>query len=316
MQIVFYHEGILPVKKYGGTERIIVWLIQALTKLGVQCTLIAHKGSSVPEAKIIVRDPSLDWRQQIPQKADLVHLFHTTLEELPCPRIITIEGNGQPQETFHQNTVFISQNHAQRHGSQVYVYNGINFDEYPLSTQQRNGFAFLAKARWPVKNLSGARKAAAKANARIDICGGWGIPTRWKERFHGMVNNQDKIRLLSKTSALLFPVRWHEPFGIAMVEAMAVGTPVIGSCYGSLPEVIGSDRGFVAKNQKMLNDIAKEFKPLNPAKVRESACSIFNHHLMAEKYLHFYDIIVKGQVLHKNMPQTVSHQHPEELLEF
>jgi glycosyltransferase involved in cell wall biosynthesis len=38
--------------------------------------------------------------------------------------------------------------------------------------------------------------------------------------------------------ALLFPIDWPEPFGLAMIEAMACGTPVIAYPMGSVPEVV------------------------------------------------------------------------------
>jgi glycosyltransferase involved in cell wall biosynthesis len=39
-------------------------------------------------------------------------------------------------------------------------------------------------------------------------------------------------------AALLFPIRWPEPFGLVMAEALACGTPVIALRDGSVPEVI------------------------------------------------------------------------------
>jgi glycosyltransferase involved in cell wall biosynthesis len=47
-----------------------------------------------------------------------------------------------------------------------------------------------------------------------------------------------KVDLLARSLALLFPIRWEEPFGMVMVEAMACGTPVIANRRGSVPEVV------------------------------------------------------------------------------
>jgi glycosyltransferase involved in cell wall biosynthesis len=56
--------------------------------------------------------------------------------------------------------------------------------------------------------------------------------------FVGEVNDRDKKNFLGNALALLFPVDWHEPFGLVMIEAMACGTPVLGFRCGSVPEVI------------------------------------------------------------------------------
>ena len=45
-------------------------------------------------------------------------------------------------------------------------------------------------------------------------------------------------RLLTEARCLIMPIRWHEPFGRVMAEAMASGTPVVGLRRGSVPEVV------------------------------------------------------------------------------
>jgi glycosyltransferase involved in cell wall biosynthesis len=45
-------------------------------------------------------------------------------------------------------------------------------------------------------------------------------------------------QLISKAKALIFPSKWHEPFGRTIVEAFAHGTPVIGSAMGGITELI------------------------------------------------------------------------------
>lgn len=65
-------------------------------------------------------------------------------------------------------------------------------------------------------------------------------------RWIGPVNDRQKQDLLAQASALLFPIRWDEPFGIVMVEALACGCPVIATRRASVPEVIEHGRtGFL-----------------------------------------------------------------------
>src|SRR5690606_25353996 len=115
-----------------------------------------------------------------------------------------------------------------------------------------NDFLFLAKASWSVKNLKSCTRVARKLHKKLHIAGGRYI---WPSRFiksHGMVGGTEKLQIINTCNALLFPVRWHEPFGIAIIEAMACGLPVIGSCYGSLPELIQSDSGKIVQSEKEL----------------------------------------------------------------
>jgi glycosyltransferase involved in cell wall biosynthesis len=56
--------------------------------------------------------------------------------------------------------------------------------------------------------------------------------------FIGEVSDSEKCELLGKAYAFIFPIDWPEPFGLAMIEAMACGTPVIARRRGSVPEVV------------------------------------------------------------------------------
>ena len=56
--------------------------------------------------------------------------------------------------------------------------------------------------------------------------------------WHENVVGEQKQQLLAKARAMLFPILWEEPFGIAMVEAMMSGTPVISMARGAAPEIV------------------------------------------------------------------------------
>ncbi|HMM41797.1 MAG TPA: glycosyltransferase family 4 protein [Thermomicrobiales bacterium] len=64
--------------------------------------------------------------------------------------------------------------------------------------------------------------------------------------FIGEVDDRQKAELLSGAAALIFPSSWPEPFGLAMIEAMACGTPVVALRYGAVPEVVADGTtGFI-----------------------------------------------------------------------
>ena len=54
----------------------------------------------------------------------------------------------------------------------------------------------------------------------------------------GEINESQKNEFLGNALALMFTIDWPEPFGLAMIEALACGTPVIARPCGSVPEVL------------------------------------------------------------------------------
>ena len=101
MKVLFYHHLPLPVKKYGGTERIMFWHMKELVRLGHEVTLIGHPDSEVEKFGIKLVPVQADliresWEQFIPTGIDIVHLqFSYVVANLPT--ISTVHGNGQSQ---------------------------------------------------------------------------------------------------------------------------------------------------------------------------------------------------------------------------
>jgi glycosyltransferase involved in cell wall biosynthesis len=60
------------------------------------------------------------------------------------------------------------------------------------------------------------------------------------------IPHEQKVDLLGRARAVLFPIDWEEPFGLVMTEAMACGTPVIATPRGAVPEVVVDGKtGFI-----------------------------------------------------------------------
>ena len=257
MHVTICHLGRKPVPPplYGGGQRVMYWLGKALLELGHQVTLIAHKDSHLPGAELRplpapeARDNS--WEKLIPEKTDVLHLRHQPNGSLSKPFVITVGGNGRPGEKFHPNTIFLSHNHAAHHGSRHYVHNGVDPSEYVCETRREDYAVFLAKASWDVKNLSGAIEVAHRAGIPLRVIGSRNWPgnlQRWFPavrgvKYHGTLGQTGKIPLLAKARCLIFPVRWHEPYGNAVNEALVSGCYVAATPYGSLPEIITPEVG-------------------------------------------------------------------------
>jgi glycosyltransferase involved in cell wall biosynthesis len=303
MHVAFVHDAIIPPPKYGGTERVIDWLVRALHRLGHRTTLLAAEGSSVPGSRVLALRRGVPIDEQLPADVDVIHLWGTPD---PVPRskpfLVTIEGNGRPGERFHPNTVFISKRHALNHGGSRYVFNGLDPEGFDCPDERDDYLVFLAKASWPVKNLEGAIAVARAAGARLEVLGSrdWPaglhrlLPRVRGVRYHGMVGDAEKRQVLRRARALLFPVRWHEPFGIALTEALASGCPVLGTPYGSLPEIVTPDVGVLSADGQKLVEALRGPWPFTARKCRERVLSGGLTHLaMAEAYVGYYERLMR-----------------------
>lgn len=306
--------SVIPAFKYGGTERVIWSLGKALTSMGHRVTFMVKAGSFCEFANIIHYDPDEKIENQIPESIDVVH-FHDDLanKNIKTPYITTLHGTLNKGLKLDQNTVFISENHAQRHGGEVYVHNGLDWDEYdsPILDNQRNGFHFLGKAAWRRKNVAGAidiikhcnnERLTVLGGHRLNIKMGFRLTLSSKISFKGMVGGEDKYSALNTSKGLIFPVLWHEPFGLAIIESLYYGCPIFGTEYGSLPELVPNDVGFLSNNSKKLQQAILNADSYDRSVCHSLAVDKFNHLVMAEGYLKLYEQVLSGKKLHIEVP--------------
>jgi glycosyltransferase involved in cell wall biosynthesis len=315
MHVTLYKPGQIPIppRFYGGVERIIYWLGKALIELGHQVTLIANPQSEIPGAElraISADEKNPAWMKLIPDSTDIVQLFNEFAPDINKPFLIRFGGNPRPDAQFHPNTVFLSQRHAELHGSRHFVHNGLDPNEYSFSEKREDYAIFLAKARWPAKNLAGAIQVARRAGIELRVLGSRNWPFDLQKflppirgvRYYGMLGGREKFELLARARCLIFPVRWHEPFGNAVIEALASGCYVAATPYGSLPEIVTSETGLLSAKADELAEAVKNPGRFNPQKCRERVLSGgFTHLDMAKKFLKFYErILAHGSLLEKS----------------
>jgi glycosyltransferase involved in cell wall biosynthesis len=102
----------------------------------------------------------------------------------------------------------------------------------------------------------------------------------------------EKARLLSHATALLAPIQWSEPFGLAMVEAMASGTPAIATSSGAAPELIRHGRtGFLADDLDGMVAAVQEAGAIDPEECAWEARRRFSPEAMADGYLGVYEAV-------------------------
>jgi glycosyltransferase involved in cell wall biosynthesis len=233
MHIGLFHESKLPPKSYGGIERIVVTLASEYFRRGHKVTVFCRKGSVLPNCQIVEIPESFDGDLNpfLPANVEFLH-SHQPLKVRPeIPFVITIHGNGHMGERYFPNTNFLSQSHARNHNAKYFVYNGVDPTHYPFTDNKQDYFVFLARTTWRVKNLKTAIQWANDLNLNLEIMGGSGL-SRGNIRYHGLVNEEQKLNLLAGARALIYPTNWDEPCAAAPLEALACGTPVITTSNG------------------------------------------------------------------------------------
>jgi glycosyltransferase involved in cell wall biosynthesis len=107
--------------------------------------------------------------------------------------------------------------------------------------------------------------------------------------FIGEIGDDEKGAFLGDAAALLFPVDWPEPFGLAMIEAMANGTPVIALRRGSVPEIIEPGvTGFIVDSIDEAVAAIPAARALDRAAIRRRFEERFTVERMAHDYLAIY----------------------------
>jgi glycosyltransferase involved in cell wall biosynthesis len=107
----------------------------------------------------------------------------------------------------------------------------------------------------------------------------------------GPLPQADLWRLMSRASALLFPIGWDEPFGLAAAEALAAGCPVIAFARGALPEILtDGETGFLIPPGDL--DAAaravSSIPALSRAACRQRAAQHFSQARMLDDYERVY----------------------------
>jgi glycosyltransferase involved in cell wall biosynthesis len=330
----------VPPRFYGGTERVVSHLSEALVKQGHDVTLFAS-GDSVTSGRLVActkqairLDPDvqdyipyymimLDKLRRSAHLFDVLHFhidaFHMPLfRDLSNKTVTTLHGRQDLPDLLPLYRAFpemplVSISNAQRKpiadaNFANTIYHGLPLDLLAPNYEPHGGYvAFLgriSREKRPdrailIANALGLPlKIAAKVDKvdeayfREEISP---LLNRPGVEYVGEINDRDKIKFLGDALALLFPIDWPEPFGLAMIEAMACGTPVLGFRCGSVPEII--DDGLTGRIVATIDEATRalpEVIRLDRRGVRRRFEARFSAQRMATEYLEVYRSIARG----------------------
>jgi glycosyltransferase involved in cell wall biosynthesis len=105
----------------------------------------------------------------------------------------------------------------------------------------------------------------------------------------GEVSLDEKVELLQRARATVFPISWPEPFGLVMIESMACGTPVVATRFGAVPEVLEDGVGAViVEGEQDLVEGLERALTLSGEDARDVAVRRFSPGRMVDDYADAY----------------------------
>jgi glycosyltransferase involved in cell wall biosynthesis len=188
------------------------------------------------------------------------------------------------------------------------IYHGLPKNLFTPQAAHGKYLAFVGRIS-PEKRVDRAIQIALRAGIPLKIAAKVDTPDREyfaqviepmlgepSVEFLGEISEPQKNELLGQAYALMFPIGWPEPFGLAMIEAMACGTPVIAYPCGSVPEVVDEGKtGFIVSSEEEALKALERIESLNRMACRRVFEERFSADRMAREYTAVYSCLCERE---------------------
>lgn len=325
----------VPPKKYGGTELFLYHLAEKMIDRGHEVVLFATGDSrtrayvecAFPTSRwpIVPRDEQIHLAfaaKRLLERGDIDVVHWQSPFAVPyasitgIPAVVTLHHSRT--QDFSEIYRHYPENHyvAISHSQKIQeiplpnfsvIHHGLDPVAYPPSFEPGSHAAFLGRLA-PEKGPDSACRAAKKAGIPLHIggavhpCDTWffteTLRTLLQEtsvKWLGQVDHLQKVALLQGARALLVPIRWEEPFGLVMIEAMLCGTPVIAFKRGSATELVEEGvTGFLVDSEAEMAEVLEHRAGLLDRRAcRARAVELFSTDVMVNGYEALYRSIVE-----------------------
>lgn len=174
------------------------------------------------------------------------------------------------------------------------IQHGVDLAKLPFHPKPGSYLAFLGR----IRNYKGVHEAitvAHRLNLPLRIAGPIGDPLYYAQqvkpylnsriRYVGEITHREKGTFLGNALATLFPISWDEPFGLVLIESLAVGTPVVAFKRGSVPEILKDGKtGFIVKNTSAMVQAVRHIDTIDRATCRKDMEKRFRLDRMVDDY--------------------------------
>lgn len=336
----------VPPRGYGGTELVVHELARGLVAAGHHVTLFATGDSRGPDVRFVFPRPvwppehqaelhhcSAAARAIAGERFDVVHAHAPAMlafaEELRVPTVYTLHHVRDERLTRaylrHPGVRYVAisarQGQLEPELACQVVHHGLDIARYPAGRGERDDAVFLGRlvpckapelaiaaargARLPIR-LAGTvhpRDASPKWQAELVAA----LARRGVQHV-GTVGGERKMELLGGARALLMPLRWEEPFGLVMVEAMLCGTPVIAFPRGAAPEIVDEGvTGFLVEDEDEMAAALARLRRFDRVACRSRAQARFSAGRMVRDYELIYASAAAAAGLGPQGPEETSY---------
>jgi glycosyltransferase involved in cell wall biosynthesis len=188
------------------------------------------------------------------------------------------------------------------------IHHGVDTSAFPVGAG-RDGYALFLGRMSPDKGVGDAIRIARAAGMPLRIAAKMREPAELDYYraeiepllsrdicYVGEVGGADKLALLGGALALLNPLRWDEPFGMCMIEALACGTPVVATPRGAVPEIVDDGlTGFIRARESRLADALQRAEGIDRRACRAAVEQRFSMQRMARDHIALYDDLIGGE---------------------
>ncbi len=208
-------------------------------------------------------------------------------------------------ETGFEGTIWENEHHytGKIPLTSKFAHLGVNTDFYKFDEEKEDYFLWLARFH-PSKGPMQAIQIAKETGINLILSGNrLSHPLHFQhwqecmEQIKGYNNikyvelpqdnthQEAKMKLMQKAKCYLFPVMFHESFGLTTVEALSCGTPVISSNMGALPEIVkNGETGFIANDFQHMKAFVNSIDTINKKDCRKDVEKRFSRKAMAKRF--------------------------------
>ena len=339
-----------PPRHYGPWESVVSLLTEGLVSRSCDVTLFATGDSETSATlhAVCARGYEED-RSIMPKVWECLHiaelfehaedfdLIHNNFDFLPLtytgliatPVVSTIHGFSSPgilpvYKKYNSKVFYVSISDADRSPDLDYIktiHHGIDIKQFDFQPEPDDYLLFFGR----IHHDKGAREAleiARASNKKLILAGIIQDEAYYHQHVEPHLDNDKAVyvgsadpaqrnQLLGKACALLHPINFDEPFGLAVIESMACGTPAIAFNKGSMPELIehGKNGFLVSGCEEAIEHVAR-IKDVDRSDCRRTVEDRFTVDRMVEKYLEVYTQVLEeaNKDLRTAKPLRTKHQ--------